>query len=58
MNTKSSLPPEDQFLAELWSRACIHDGIDPKSKFVVFSDDNPWVLLHGAASRALGKDGG
>ena len=25
----------------LWKDACEHDGVDPSSMFVVFSDDNP-----------------
>jgi hypothetical protein len=25
-----------------WELACQHDGIDPSSKFIVFSDDNPY----------------
>ncbi len=28
---------------ELWDKACEHDGIQPNSKFVVFSDANPWM---------------
>ena len=30
-------------LRDLWVKACEYDGIDPESKFVVFSDDNPWM---------------
>ncbi len=30
-------------LKELWAKACEHDNIEPSSKFVVFSDDNPWI---------------
>lgn len=30
-------------LRELWVKACEHDGIDPESKFVVFTQDNPWM---------------
>jgi hypothetical protein len=26
-----------------WLKACQHDGIDPREKFVVFSPDNPFV---------------
>lgn len=26
-----------------WRKACEHDGIDPNSSFVVFSDDNPYT---------------
>ena len=29
--------------------ACKHDGIDPKSKFVVFSRDNPFVGKYNKA---------
>ena len=25
-----------------WELACQHDGIDPKSSFIAFSDDNPY----------------
>ena len=28
---------------EMWILACEHDGIDPSSMFVVFSDDNPYA---------------
>ena len=27
---------------EMWAKACAHDGIDPATKFAVFSDGNPW----------------
>lgn len=30
-------------LKDLWIKACKHDGIEPSSKFVVFSKDNPWA---------------
>ena len=33
-------------LKDLWRKACEHDGIDPTSKFVVFSKDNPWIAKH------------
>ncbi len=33
----------------IWKQACEHDGIDPASSFVVFSDDNPYVKWHGLA---------
>ena len=26
-----------------WKLACEHDGFDPQSSFVVFSDDNPYI---------------
>jgi len=25
-----------------WELACQHDGIDPKSSFIAFSNDNPY----------------
>lgn len=28
---------------QLWVKACEHDGIEPTSKFVVFTKDNPWA---------------
>ena len=36
-----------------WKAACKHDGIEPGSKFVVFSDDNPFVKFKDAAQREL-----
>ena len=30
-------------LRDLWVKACEYDKIDPNSKFVVFSKDNPWA---------------
>ncbi len=33
----------------LWIRACIADGIEPDSKFVVFSNDNPAARDHAQA---------
>ena len=30
-------------LIEQWRKACEHEGIDPTSMFVVFSDDNPYI---------------
>jgi hypothetical protein len=30
-------------LKDLWNLACKHDSIEPSSKFVVFSADNPWM---------------
>jgi hypothetical protein len=28
---------------DLWRKACEYDGIEPTSKFVVFSKGNPWA---------------
>jgi len=28
--------------SERWRLACEYDGIDPRSRFVVFSDENPY----------------
>jgi len=33
----------------IWESACKHDGIDPAARFVVFSDDNPFVQFLGPA---------
>ena len=52
-------------LKDLWIKACEQDGIEPSSKFVVFSKDNRWAnkyntlallisqtpVLHGAPSQ-------
>lgn len=32
-----------------WEAACKHDGIPPDSKFVVFSDGNPFARFIGPA---------
>ena len=36
-------------LAKLWQQACRYDGIDPTSRFAVFSDENPYARLHSSA---------
>jgi hypothetical protein len=36
----------------LWLKVCQHDGADPASMFVVFSESNPYVVLH---QNALGQ---
>lgn len=36
-----------------WVSACKHDGIDPASKFVVFSADNPFRATHEQQTREL-----
>jgi len=33
----------------LWESACKFDGVDPASKFVVFSDGNRFAALHDKA---------
>ena len=40
---------------ECWEKACEYDHVDPKSKFVVFSDKNPWVEPYNKAMNALVK---
>ena len=35
--------------SELWKRCCEHENIPTDSKFVVFSDDNPFVSLYNQA---------
>ena len=37
----------------LWIAACEHDGIDPTSMFVVFSDDNPFEVERQEVVRKL-----
>lgn len=32
-----------ELLKELWKQACEYDDIEPEAKFVVFSDDNPYL---------------
>lgn len=32
-----------------WESCCKYDGIDPDSKFVVFTDDNPFVKFYDIA---------
>lgn len=36
---------EQELRRDCWRRACLFDNIDPSSKFVVFSKDNPWAEL-------------
>ena len=33
----------------LWNAACLHDGVDPGSSFVIFSPDNPYEPLYQQA---------
>jgi len=33
-------------VAQLWKQACGHDDIPSGSKFVVFSEDNPYVVFY------------
>lgn len=37
----------------LWIKACLHDSIDPKSAFIVFSEDNPHIAELDQATIAL-----
>lgn len=34
---------------KVWEAMCKHDGIDPDSRFVVFSDDNPYTQFWNSA---------
>ena len=36
----------------VWESACKHDGIPPESKFVEFSDENPFVQFLAPALQA------
>lgn len=40
-----------RLVRSFWVKACKHDCIDPDSKFVVLSDENPWA---SAYNRAMG----
>jgi hypothetical protein len=33
----------------LWKKCCEHDGMEPASKFVVFSNDNPYLAFYNRA---------
>jgi hypothetical protein len=48
MNTKRSLIKHLYF--HFWTRACQHDSIPHTSKFVVFSDSNPFAPLVNRAA--------
>ena len=37
----------------LWNKACDYEGIDRESKFVIFSDDNPWAVKYNEAMGAF-----
>ena len=38
---------------ELWRKACAWDGISPDTRFVAFSDANPWVRRYNKVERDL-----
>jgi hypothetical protein len=42
-------------LRDLWVKACKADGIDPQSKFVIFSTDNPWMTKYNALAGKLAR---
>jgi hypothetical protein len=48
-NEVSELNAAKAQVKSLWIRACICDGIEPDSKFVVFSPDNPVARDHAQA---------
>lgn len=41
--------------ARLWALACEHDEVDPRSRFVVFSDSNRAARLYNSALTQLGE---
>jgi hypothetical protein len=41
--------------AAAFKSACEHDGIDPDSKFVVFSEFNPYVVFVNNAHKMLNE---
>lgn len=40
-------------LKQLWVKACELDGIDPSSKFVVFSQGNRWAKKYNDLAYAI-----
>lgn len=42
----------EQDVQDLWKKACKWEGIEPEAKFVVFSEDNPYMPEY---DRAMGK---
>lgn len=42
-------------LRELWIKACEFDQIDPASKFVVFSTDNPWAKQYNKLALVIAQ---
>jgi hypothetical protein len=45
--------PQVFVVKNLWNKMCAHDGIDPKSTFVVFSDSNPFSAAYNEAMAQL-----
>ena len=39
----------DYTIKEAWENACKEEGIDPETKFVVFSEANAWAKKYEAA---------
>lgn len=37
--------------AQLWAKMCEHDGIEPTSRLVVFSENNPFTIFYDNVSR-------
>ncbi len=42
-------------LKDLWIKACEADGIDPDSKFVVFSKDNRWAKKYNTLALLISQ---
>jgi hypothetical protein len=42
-------------LRDLWIKACELDGIDPTSKFVVFSKDNRWAKKYNTLALLISQ---
>ena len=45
--------PQRFVVKNLWYKMCAHDGIDPKSTFVVFSGSNPFSAAYNEAVSQL-----
>jgi hypothetical protein len=46
------MPASKWTLKQLWDKACEYDRIPIGSKFVVFSDHNPWLKKYNFAITA------
>lgn len=42
-----------RLLKALWIRACRFDGIDHNSKFVIFSEENPFIIKRDKLAKLI-----
>ena len=45
--------PQHFVVKNLWNKMCAHDKLDPKSMFITFSKDNPFISDYNDAMAAL-----